>query len=137
MACWLIKSEPDVYPLAQLQAEGQTAWTGVRNPTARINLRAMQPGDDLLYYHSNLGKAIVGLATVVHPAYPDPTDETGQWVCVDVAYRATFPQPVTLAAVKADALLQGMELVRQSRLSVCPVRQAELDRVLALSGWEG
>jgi len=134
MAIWLIKSEPDAYAFAQLQADGQTAWTGVRNFTARINLRAMKLGDDLLYYHSNEGKEIVGTAKVVKEAYPDPTAKEGDWVCVDVAPGFALNKPVTLGQVKADPILSGMELVRQSRLSVSPVRQEEWDRVLELGG---
>lgn len=134
MAIWLIKSEPDAYAFAQLQADGQTAWTGVRNFTARINLRAMKLGDDLLYYHSNEGKEIVGTAKVVKEAYPDPTAKEGDWVCVDVAPGFALNKPVTLVQVKADPILSGMELVRQSRLSVSPVRQEEWDRVLELGG---
>ncbi|MEJ1929930.1 EVE domain-containing protein [Nostoc sp. NIES-2111] len=134
MAIWLIKSEPDAYAFAQLQADGQTAWTGVRNFTARINLRAMKLGDDLLYYHSNEGKEIVGTAKVVKEAYPDPTAKDGDWVCVDVAPGFVLNKPVTLVQVKADPILSGMELVRQSRLSVSPVRQEEWDRVLELGG---
>lgn len=134
MAIWLIKSEPDAYAFAELKKDGQTAWTGVRNFTARINLRAMKLGDDLLYYHSNEGKEIVGTAKVVKEAYPDPTAKEGDWVCVDVAPGFDLKKPVTLVQIKADPILSGMELVRQSRLSVSPVRQEEWDRVLELGG---
>jgi EAL domain-containing protein (putative c-di-GMP-specific phosphodiesterase class I) len=121
----------------QLVAEGRAAWTGVRNYTARIHLRAMAVGDLCLYYHSNLGKEIVGVARVIATAYPDPTvqpDEKGEWFCVDVAPEMALPTPVTLAQIKADAELQKMELVRQSRLSVCPVTADEFGRVLMLGG---
>jgi len=137
MAYWLIKSEPDAYPFSQLVADGQTAWTGVRNYTARNNLRAMAVGDLCLYYHSNIGKEIVGVARVVGTAYADPTvqkDEKAGWVCVNVAAEMALPKPVTLAEIKADTELQKMQLVRQSRLSVCPVTPDEFGRVLMLGG---
>ena len=134
MAFWLIKSEPDAYPYTQLVADGRTAWTGVRNYTARINLRAMALGDQCLYYHSNEGKEIVGVAQVVAAAYPDPTATEGEWSCVDVAPELALPKPVTLAFLKSDPILQKMELVRQSRLSVCPVTEEEFGRVLLLGG---
>jgi len=134
MAYWLIKSEPDLYPYTQLVQDGRTAWTGIRNYAARINLRAMAVGDDCLYYHSNIGKAIVGVATVVAAAYPDPTATEGEWYCVDVAPKMVLPNPVTLAFIKADSMLQNMELVRLSRLSVAKITKDEFDRVLMLGG---
>jgi predicted RNA-binding protein with PUA-like domain len=132
MAFWLIKSEPDVYPYSQLVADGETAWTGIRNYTARIHLRAMAVGDSLLYYHSNLGKEIVGVAKVTQTAYPDPTATEGEWYCVNVAPVAALPKPLSLATIKADPILSKMELVRQSRLSVAPVSEEEFGRVLVL-----
>jgi predicted RNA-binding protein with PUA-like domain len=94
----------------------------------------MAVGDDCLYYHSNIGKAIVGVATVVAAAYPDPTATEGEWYCVDVAPKMVLPNPVTLAFIKADSMLQNMELVRLSRLSVAKITKDEFDRVLMLGG---
>ena len=131
---WLIKSEPDSYSFDQLKKDGHTAWTGIRNYAARLNLRAMEVGDDLLYYHSNEGKEIVGLAKVTKAAYPDPTAKEGDWVCIDVQYAKPLKTPVTLAQAKADPILKDMELVRLSRLSTSKVSQAEFDRVLELGG---
>lgn len=135
MSTWLIKSEPSVYPYAQLVAEGRTAWTGVRNFTARNNLAAMKRGDRLLYYHSGEDKAVVGIAEVVGEACPDPTiPEDPRWVAVDVGPVQALPRPVTLAQVKADPLLSKSELVRQSRLSVAPITADEYARFLELGG---
>lgn len=134
MNYWLIKSEPFKYPYEQLEKDGVTFWDGVRNFQARNNLMAMQPGDLCLYYHSNEGKEVVGIAKVVKAHYPDPTAEPDSgWVVVDVAPVQRLKKPVTLSEIKADPLLQNMALVRQSRLSVMPVTKAEFDRVLALS----
>ena len=132
MPYWLIKSEPTAYSFDQLRADGHTAWTGVRNNAARLHMRAMAEGDGLLFYHSNEGKQIVGLARVAKGPYPDPTDPTGQWVCMDVAYDQPLKRPLSLAELKADSILKDMEFVRISRLSVAPVRPAEWDRVLEL-----
>jgi len=134
---WLVKTEPEAYSFAQLQKDKTTAWTGVRNYTARINLRAMAKGDEIFVYHSMSDKAIVGLATVVKAAYPDPTvepDEKGEWVCVDLKAGKAFPKPVTLEAVKAHRTLKEMQLVRQSRLSVAPVTEAEAAQLRKLGG---
>ena len=121
MAYWLIKSEPSVYSWAQFVKDGETSWTGVRNAQAALNLKAMKPGDRCFFYHSNEGKEIVGIAEVVKPAYPDPTDQAGKAVTVDVKAVAPVKTPVTLAAIKADPKLADFGLVRQSRLSVVPV----------------
>ncbi|MSP53998.1 MAG: EVE domain-containing protein [Myxococcales bacterium] len=129
MRHWLIKSEPTSYPYSQLVLDRQTAWTGIRNNTARLNLLAMAPGDLCLYYHSNVGKEVVGIAEVVTPAYP----EVDRWVCVDIKPVHALAMGVSLAAFKADPLLSRSELVRQSRLSVAPVTPEEYARVLALS----
>ena len=137
MKHWLVKTEPEAYSFAQLQKDKTTAWTGVRNYTARINLRAMAKGDEIFVYHSMSDKAIVGLATVVKAAYPDPTvepDEKGEWVCVDLKAGKAFPKPVTLEAVKAHRTLKEMQLVRQSRLSVAPVTEAEAAQLRKLGG---
>ncbi len=133
---WLIKSEPSVYPYHQLVREGRTAWTGVRNFEARNNLKAMEPGDLCLYYHSNEGKAVVGVARALTRAVPDPTasGEEGQgWVAVDVAPVAELRTPVTLQAIKASRELAGIQLVTRSRLSVVPVSRAHFDRILEMA----
>jgi predicted RNA-binding protein with PUA-like domain len=121
MARWLVKSEPDAFSWDQQVAHGVEPWTGVRNALAANNLRAMRIGDRAFFYHSNIGKEIVGIVEVVREAYPDPTDETGRWVCVDMKALRPVPQPVTLAAIKASPELADLALVRQSRLSVMPV----------------
>jgi predicted RNA-binding protein with PUA-like domain len=134
---WLVKSEPESYSFAQFQKDKTTAWTGVRNYTARINLRAMAKGDEIFIYHSVSDKAIVGLATVIKTAYPDPTveaDEKGEWVCVDLKAGKAFAKPVTLEAVKAHKMLKEMQLVRQSRLSVAPVTGKEAAELKKLGG---
>jgi len=129
---WLIKSEPFKYAWDRFVADGRTHWDGVRNFEARNNLRAMQVGDLALFYHSNEGKAIVGVAKVVRAAYADPTADDGDWSVVDVAPLKPLAQPVTLETVKGDAKLAKMSLVRRSRLSVAPVEADEFTRVLAL-----
>ena len=121
MAYWLIKSEPSAYSWDQLVKDKKTSWTGVRNFQAQINLKAMKVGDRCFFYHSNEGKEIVGIAEVVKAAYPDPTDEAGKAVTVDVKAIGPVNKPVTLAAIKADPKLKDFGLVRQSRLSVVPV----------------
>jgi predicted RNA-binding protein with PUA-like domain len=121
MAHWLVKSEPDAFSWQQQVAHGVEPWTGVRNALAANNLRAMRRGDQAFFYHSNIGKEIVGIVEVVREAYPDPTDETGRWVCVDMKALRPVPRPVTLAAIKARPDLAELALVRQSRLSVMPV----------------
>ena len=131
---WLVKQEPDAYAWAALVADGQTAWTGVRNFQARNNLRAMKTGDLVLYYHSNIGKEIVGVAKVVREAYADPTAEEGDWSCVDLAPAKPLKQAVTLEQLKADAATKDMPLIRQSRLSVMPIAEAVFRRVLELGG---
>lgn len=123
MALWLIKSEPETYGWADLVAEGQTEWTGVRNHTAAINLRAMAVGDEALFYHSVSEKAVVGIARIMRTWQPDGDD--GKWASVQVSPVRPFAKPVTLAAIKAEPKLAAMELLRQSRLSVAPVRPEE------------
>lgn len=134
MAHWLVKSEPYKYAFAQLQKDKRATWDGVRNFEARNNLRAMKKGDFLLYYHSNEGKEVVGIAKVLREAYPDPTAEGEDWSVVDIGPLKALAKPVTLAAIKADVELAEMQLLRRSRLSVVPVTPAEFSRVLALSG---
>lgn len=133
MKHWLVKSEPYKYPFSQLLKDGRTSWDGVRNFEARNNLRAMARGDLLLFYHSNEGKEIVGVARVERTAYPDPTDdEGGDWATVDVAPVCPLKEPVGLAAIKAAPALAQMALLRRSRLSVVPVTPAEFREVLAM-----
>ncbi len=134
MAHWLVKSEPYKYAFAQLQKDKKTTWDGVRSFEARNNLRAMKKGDLILYYHSNEGKEVVGVAKVSREAYPDPTAEGEDWSVVDLAPVKALEKPVTLAAIKSDAKLANMQLVRRSRLSVVPVTPAEFERVMSLSG---
>ena len=134
MAYWLMKSEPDVYPWDKLVREKRGSWDGVRNHLAASHLRAMQVGDEAFFYHSNIGKEIVGIMRVVKTAYPDPTDATGKFVMVDVAPVRALAKPVTLAQIKTDKILQSMVLVRQGRLSVSPVTAAEWRQVLMLAG---
>lgn len=133
MAYWLVKSEPDKYSWDDMVHDGRTIWDGVRNHTAAINLRAMKIGDRAFFYHSNEGKAIVGIVEIVREHYLDPKDAAGKFPAVDVAAVEPLASPVTLAAIKADPALADMDLVRQSRLSVARVRDAEWARVLEMS----
>jgi predicted RNA-binding protein with PUA-like domain len=133
MNFWLVKSEPEAYAWAQLVKDGQTAWTGVRNFQARNNLRAMKKGDLVFFYHSVSEKQIVGLAKVMKEFYPDATAEEGDWSCVDLAPVEALARPVTLEMVKADKILKGMPLVKQSRLSVTPLTKAQSGRLLTLA----
>lgn len=133
MKHWLVKSEPDKYSWATFVQEDGTAWTGVRNYQARNNLNLMQPGDLVLYYHSVSEKAVVGVAEVAALAAPDATAEAGSpWVAVQLRPVHPLSQPVSLAQLKADARLGELALIRQSRLSVLPVRPEEFDAILAL-----
>jgi predicted RNA-binding protein with PUA-like domain len=133
MNYWLVKSEPEAYAWSQLVKDGKTAWTGVRNFAARLNLRAMKKGDLVFFYHSVSDKQVVGLARVVKEFYPDATAEEGDWSCVDLEPVKPLKNPVTLAAIKADQVLKDMKLVRQSRLSVTPLTPAEFARLLELA----
>ncbi len=132
MQYWLVKSEPAAYAWAQLVQDGKTAWTGVRNFQARNHLRAMKPGDHVFFYHSVSDKQVVGLARVARAFYPDPTATEGDWSCVDLAPVQPLKTPVTLASIKADAVLNTMPLVKQSRLSVTPLTPAQAERLLKL-----
>jgi predicted RNA-binding protein with PUA-like domain len=129
---WLMKSEPEAYSWQRLLTEGKTLWEGVRNYQARNNLKQMQVNDLALFYHSVSEKAVVGVCKITQTAYPDPTDETGKWVVVDVIPVETLAVPVTLAAIKATEALAEIALVRQSRLSVVPLTQAEFDLILSM-----
>ena len=131
-AYFLVKSEPYKYAFEKLVADKRATWDGVRNFEARNNLRAMKTGDLLLYYHSNEGKEIVGVAKVVREAYADPTAEDGDWSVVDIAPVKALAAPVSLATIRADKKLAEMQLLRRSRLSVVPVTATEFKRVLEL-----
>ena len=133
MNYWLIKSEPDTYSWDDFVKEGQSMWDGVRNHTARLNMMAMKEGDLALFYHSNEGKEIVGLAKVVKEHYPDPTAEDPRWVVVNFVPVEKFPKTVTLAQVKADERFKDMALVRLSRLSVAAVKREEFDLIVGLA----
>ena len=130
---WLVKAEPDAYSWAQFVKDGRTAWTGVRNFQARNNLRAMQKGDLVFYYHSVTGKDVVGLARVERTAYADPTATEGDWSAVDLVPVKPVVKPVSLDTIKADAVLKNILLIRNSRLSVSPVTEAEFKRIITLA----
>lgn len=136
-AYWLVKSEPDAFSWDEQASRDFEPWTGVRNHSAKINLKAMQVGDLAFFYHSNIGKQIVGVVEVVRAAYPDPTAEKGDWVCVDMKAKRPMPKPVTLADIKADPELAEIPLIRQSRLSVMPVSAAHWKRICAMGGLNG
>ncbi len=133
MHYWLMKSEPDVFSYDDLVKKGREHWDGVRNYTARNNLRAMKKGDLALFYHSNIDKAVVGIAKIVKEAYQDPTTEEIQWVCVDVAPVEKLKHPVSLAAIKANPKLAEMKIIKQSRLSVIDVTKEEFDEIVRMS----
>lgn len=137
MAYWLVKSEPDAFSWDQHVAAGIEPWTGIRNHQAKLHLQAMRVGDQALFYHSNIGKEAVGVVEVVREHYPDPTADSGPWVCVDLRAVAPLPRPVSLAALKAEPLLAELPLLRQSRLSVSPVPDAHWRHILGMAGWAG
>ena len=130
---WLVKQEPTAYSWSDFVAEGQTAWTGVRNYTARNNLRKMRKGDEVLFYHSGEEKAVVGIARVTRSAYPDATSEEGNWSAVDLAPIKALPQPVTLRQIKSESRLKQIPLVRQSRLSVMPLGESEFREIVKMA----
>ncbi len=132
MAYWLLKTEPEEYAFEDLVRAGTTAWTGVRNPQAQANLRAMKPGDQAVIYHSGERRA-VGLAEVVRPAYPDPTGGEEERVCVDLRAGEALPAPVPLEALKLEPAFAGSALLRQGRLSVVPLSPAEWRDLSALA----
>ena len=133
MPHWLMKSEPNVYSWDDLVRDRRTHWDHIRNHAAARNLKAMAVGDTAFFYHSNEGLACVGIMRIVRTAYPDPSDESGRFVMVDVEPFAPLPNPVTLKAIKAEPRLAGMELIRQSRLSVAPVRDVEWAVILEMA----
>ena len=129
---WLVKQEPSSYSWSDLFADGETEWTGVRNYTARNNLRRMRKGDEVLFYHSGVEKAVVGIAKVVRGAYPDSTAEEGEWTAVDLAPSKSLRRSVTLRQIKSAPQLKGIQLIRQSRLSVMPVTAAEFRAIVRM-----
>ena len=134
MNYWLVKSEPFKYSWEQFVRDGKTFWDGVRNYGARNNLKAMKKGDHVFFYHSNEGLAIVGIAEVLKEAYQDPMTTDSSWVAVDLKPIKPMPRPVTLAQIKAEPMLQTMDLVRLSRLSVGAVREGEYRKILTMGG---
>ena len=130
---WLMKSEPDVYAWDDLVAEGEGTWDGVRNHSAKLHLQAMQKGDEAFFYHSNIGLEIVGIMKISVPGLKDPEDETGKWAAVKVKPVRKLKRGVSLKEIKATPALAAMEMLRQSRLSVAPVRQEEWERIIAMS----
>ena len=130
---WLVKSEPSVYPWQQLQKDKRTTWDGVRSFEARNNLRAMKKGDLVLFYHSNEGKEVVGIATVSAEATAEKTSDEGEWSVVELAFKKSLHKPVTLARIKAEKKLADFGLVKKSRLSVVPAMQDQFDLILALA----
>ncbi|MCX2575395.1 EVE domain-containing protein [Pedobacter sandarakinus] len=129
---WLVKSEPFKYSWEKFNEDGRTFWDGVRNYQARNNLKDMQVGDLVLYYHSNEGKNVVGIAKVVKAYYQDPTTEDANWVVVDLAPVESLKNPVSLAQIKAEPSLADISLIRQGRLSVMPLKASEFDKILEM-----
>ena len=133
MNYWLVKQEPESYSFETFQGEGKTDWTGVRNYTARNNLRAMKNGDKVLYYHSGGERSVVGLAKVTKTAFPDPTGEGDTWSAVELEAGKAVKNPVTLAAIKANPKLANIALIKLSRLSVVPLTKEEYDEIITMS----
>ncbi len=131
---WLVKQEPSSYSWSDFVADRETSWTGVRNFTARNNLRKMQKGDEVLFYHSGDEKAVVGIAKVKRPAYPDSTAKEGDWSTVDLAAVRPLSRPVTLREIKANSRLKGIPLVRLPRLSVMPLEKSEFRHIVDMGG---
>ena len=132
MNYWLMKSEPDAYSYEQLERDKKGVWDGVRNYQARNNMKEMKEGDLFLFYHSNIGKEVVGIGKIIKEHYPDPTTEDKHWVVVEVAPFKKLKQPVTLERIKAEPRLSQMPLVRHTRLSVMPIKKEEFDLVVEL-----
>ena len=129
---WLVKQEPEAYSWDDFVKEGETYWDGVRNYQARNNLRAMKKGDLVFFYHSVSDKEIVGVAKVIREHYPDPTAKEGDWSVVDLAAAKPMKKPVSLAQIKAEKSLEDIALIKQSRLSVMPITEAEFRRILEM-----
>ena len=129
---WLVKQEPSAYSWSDFAADGETSWTGVRNFAARNNLRRMQKGDEVFFYHSGEEKAVVGIAKVTRTAYTDPTAKEGDWSTVDLAAVKPLGRPVTLREIKNNSRLKTIPLVRQSRLSVMPLRESEFREIVGM-----
>ncbi len=134
MAHWLVKSEPNKYSFEDLQRDGKTVWDGVRNNTAALHLKAMKVGDETLFYHSQEGLDVVGVAKVVREAFIDPSDPAGRFVAVELAPVRALKTPVTLAQMKAEPALANMAMLRLFRLSVSPVTDAEWATILKMAG---
>ena len=134
MAYWLVKTEPEDWSWQHQQSVASCAWTGVRNPQAQKNMRAMAIGDEVFFYHTGKAREIVGICTVVAAAYPDPDDDKGRYCLVDLKAKAALPNAVSLADIKADEALQHLALVRQSRLSVMPIDASGWQHILAKAG---
>ena len=130
---WMVKQEPTAYSWDQFAADGKAAWTGVRNYQARNNLREMRKGDEVLYYHSVVGKEVVGIAKVIKESYPDPTANEEAWICVDLAPAKKLPRPVPLEAIKANPDLAKIALLRNSRLSVMPITEDEFRLIVEMA----
>ena len=130
---WLVKQEPSSYPWSDFVADGETSWTGVRNFAARNNLRKMQKGDEVFFYHSGDEKAVVGIAKVTRTAYADPTAKEGDWSTVDIAAVKALRRPVTLREIKGNPQLKRIPLVRQPRLSVMPLSEAEFREIVKMA----
>ena len=131
---WLVKSEPATYAFTDLERDGRTVWDGVRNQAAALHLKSMQEGDEVLFYHSQEGLAVVGIAKVIRTAFPDASDPTGRFVAVELAPVRPLKTPVTLAQMKAEPALSEMAMVRQGRLSVSPVTVDEWRTILKMAG---
>jgi predicted RNA-binding protein with PUA-like domain len=134
---WLVKQEPSSYSWSDFVDEGETSWTGVRNYSARNNLRKMRKGDEVLFYHSGEDKAVVGIAKVTRSAYQDPTAKEGDWATVDLAPVKPVRRPVTLREIKGNSRLKNIPLVRQSRLSVMLLAEPEFREILKMADQEG
>ena len=134
MAYWLVKSEPEVYSWDQLVKDKHTRWDGIRNYAARLHLRSMKKGDEVFFYHSNKGTEIVGIASVIKEAYPDPTSTDPAWFAIDLKPLKKFAKPVSLEQIKKEKKLASMALVRIGRLSVQPVTEEEWNIVMKMGG---
>lgn len=134
MAYWLMKSEPDAYGWDDLVRDGEGYWDGVRNPTAALHMKAMKAGDQVLFYHSNIGLEAVGVMEISGEAEPDRTDKAGRWVAVRVKPVKPLPRPVSLKAIKAEPRLAELPMIRQSRLSVVPISESEWKVIMEMAG---